>query len=340
MEDVLEVNTTGELSTPTNNSSSSGSDTDATIEEVQTTTTRQSPVKTTKDITSSIVESNTRPRPRNRVPHIERRDQKTFQRPYPTAEATTNHPYVHTSTHQAWQNDTKDAKETKKCSHCDKQFGTNLETISRHTWDHYVVYACECGYYSGKCNGLYSHQKREHSNYHRHVRVDKCFFEKAKLEVNANFPSEFPDRVEVKYNVSTPRPKPRPSLPTAPIMTRSPSKVTQVPTTKNKPATITKPPSPKKTRSPVKISLPKTSSPVKPTPTAVTEGPDIDHILTQMTKSLPKPVSPIREPPIPQVTLSNLTPAQPTKRRTVTICEPEPKRPKMMKIPVDELLTE
>jgi hypothetical protein len=176
------------------------------------------------------------------------------------------------------------------------------------------------------------------------VRVDKCFYEKARIEVNANFPATFPDsdKIEVAYQVTTPKPRPRPSMPSAVIKTRSPPKAARAPAPKalKPPATITKPPSPRKTKSPVETTAPRSSSPVI-IDSDVTEGPNLDQILTQMTKSHPKPMSPIKDKAIPQVTVSNMTPAQAIRKRTVTFTAPAAKKAKTTSsLPITELLNE
>jgi hypothetical protein len=190
--------------------------------------------------------------------------------------------------------------------------------------DHYVVYACECGHYTTKCEGLYSHQKKKHAGYKRHVRVDKCFFHQAKLEINALFPAEFPSKLETSY--VTPTPKPR-HLVSKPTIAKPPT-----PKKTTKPAaTITAPPS---TSSPVKLPTP-IPSPVKCESPRISniaddDEPEIEAILRQITSITPKLVSPIKEP---KVTASNLSKGQ---KRAVTFSDPvpPPKKPKTSKLPI------
>jgi hypothetical protein len=206
-----------------------------------------------------------------------------------------------------------EVKESRKCMHCDKVFGKSTETARRHIWDHFVVYACQCGHFTSKCESLYYHQKKNHIGYHTHVRVDKCFFEQAKLEVNASFPSQFPAKVPVKYTIDTPK-------------RRSPVKMVKPPVPKRTlpAATIPKPASPVKPLLSTPVSSPRKSTPVKVPPSP--EGPDIEVILAQMTNNPVKSkLSPIKEP---RVTLSNVTKAH---KRSVTFDMPTPSPKKAKK---------
>jgi hypothetical protein len=304
--DVLIVREEGEL--------------DSSIEEPTKNNTTSSSI----EMTETTQEPNTRPRPRNRVPHVERRDQQAFKKPHPVSGSTNTYPYVHSSTMTAIEKDLAEARDAGICGRCDKILPVNKESARRHIWDHYVIYACECGHYTTKCESLYSHQKKKHVGYKRHTRVDKCFFHQARLEINAMFPAEFPDKLEVPYVFPTPKPRH--------TVTKSPKVKPPTPKKTKPAATIT---APLPTRSPVKQSTP-SHSPRKvitpsqsPTADKSVEGPDIEAILSQMTSFSSKPVSPVKEP---QVKVSALTKGQ---KRTVTFSNstPPPKKVRTSKVP-------
>jgi hypothetical protein len=218
------------------------------------------------------------------------------------------------------------AKDTGICKHCDKVLPKNIESARRLVWDHYVVYVCTCGHFTQKCESLYSHQRKKHEGYTKHARIDKCFFQQARMEINANFLLEFPTKIQVPYTIPTHKartfsPKKSAVKPPTPKRTTTPA------------ATITAPPS---THSPVKQSTP-TPSPVKDKPPSnsniadTVDGPDIEAILCQMTSNkVPKLVSPIKEP---RVTLSNITKGQ---KRAVTFTSTTPpaeKKKRRSKVP-------
>jgi hypothetical protein len=79
-------------------------------------------------------ESNTRPRPRNRVPSVERRDQQTFKKPHPVTGSSSEYPYVHVSTMAKINTDLVKAKESGTCIHCNKDLPKNKESVRRHVW--------------------------------------------------------------------------------------------------------------------------------------------------------------------------------------------------------------
>lgn len=80
------------------------------------------------------------------------------------------------------------------------------ETTRRHAWDHFHIFACQCGYIATKYEDMNTHNASKRKSEAENVaRIDQLLYDKARNELDVALPRHFPPSDKLKKLIAKPR---------------------------------------------------------------------------------------------------------------------------------------